>query len=152
MNGFPEGWIIKLPRCLPAKKFPTSASGRQDRGPVTLLGFRRSFHLTGVDPTVVSPAAILKQEHSFLIPNLKAGISVVKSAWRQGHTGSVLFGRQLAEPRLVNVERRPSFRLPSASRFTDYCRICLGAPLEDYIGDNLPLRPRKDGNLVEIVL
>src|SRR6516162_11966555 len=84
MNGFPEGWIIKLPRCLPAKKFPTSASGRQDRGPVTLLGFRRSFHLTGVDPTVVSPAAILKQEHSFLIANLKAGISVVKSAWRQG--------------------------------------------------------------------
>ena len=26
----------------------------------------------GVDPTVVSPAAILQQEHSFLIPNTKA--------------------------------------------------------------------------------
>src|SRR5208337_5182386 len=41
-----------------------------------------------------------------------------KSAWRQGHTESVLFGRQLPGPRLVNVERRPSFRLPSASRLT----------------------------------
>jgi hypothetical protein len=26
----------------------------------------------GVDPTVVSPAAILQQEHSFLIPNTEA--------------------------------------------------------------------------------
>ena len=28
--------------------------------------------LVGVDPTVVSPAAILQQEHSFLRPNTKA--------------------------------------------------------------------------------
>src|SRR5271165_731408 len=63
----------------------------------------------GVNPTVVLPAAILRQEHSFLIPNTKAGISVVKNAWRQGHTESVLFGRQLPGPRLVNVERRPSW-------------------------------------------
>src|SRR5689334_6587857 len=47
----------------------------------------------------------------------------------RGHTESVLFDRQLPGPRLVNVERRPSFRLPSASRLTDYCRICLGAPI-----------------------
>jgi len=83
----------------------------------------------GVNPTVVLPAAILRQEHSFLIPNTKAGISVVKNAWCQGHTESVLFGRQLPGPRLVNVERRPSFRLPSAARLRDYCRICLGAPI-----------------------
>jgi len=31
MKGFPERWIIILPRCLPARKFPTFASGRQDR-------------------------------------------------------------------------------------------------------------------------
>jgi hypothetical protein len=31
MKGFPERWIIKLPRCLPVEKFPTFASGRQGR-------------------------------------------------------------------------------------------------------------------------
>ena len=31
---------------LPAEKFPTSASRRQERGPATLLGFRRPYHLT----------------------------------------------------------------------------------------------------------
>ena len=41
MNGFPERWIIILPRCLPAERFPTFASGRQGRGPVTLLDFHR---------------------------------------------------------------------------------------------------------------
>jgi hypothetical protein len=41
----------------------------------------------GVDPTVVSTAAILQREHSFLIPNLKAGISVVKSALAPGTYG-----------------------------------------------------------------
>jgi hypothetical protein len=46
MNGFPERWIIILPRCLPAEKFPTFASGRQGRGPVRLLGFHHQFHLT----------------------------------------------------------------------------------------------------------
>jgi hypothetical protein len=30
----------------PAEKFPTFAFGRQGRGPVALLGFRRQFHLT----------------------------------------------------------------------------------------------------------
>jgi hypothetical protein len=40
-------WIPRaMDHHLPAEKFPTCASGRQDRGPVTLLGFRRSFHLT----------------------------------------------------------------------------------------------------------
>ena len=29
--------------CLPAEKFPTFASGQQDRGPVTLLSFHRQF-------------------------------------------------------------------------------------------------------------
>ena len=29
--------------CLPAEKFPTFASGRQGRGPATLLNFRRLF-------------------------------------------------------------------------------------------------------------
>ena len=48
MNAFPERWIIKLPRCLPAEKFPTSGGcpGNQhltdtqrcqNRGPVRLL-------------------------------------------------------------------------------------------------------------------
>src|SRR6266481_2027337 len=32
--------------CLPAEKFPTFASDRQDRGATTLLGSRRQFHLT----------------------------------------------------------------------------------------------------------
>jgi hypothetical protein len=31
MKGFPERWIIKLPRCLPVEKFPTFASHRQGR-------------------------------------------------------------------------------------------------------------------------
>src|SRR6516162_3217264 len=48
MNAFPERWIIKLPRCLPTEKFPTSGGcpGNQhltdtqrcqNRGPVRLL-------------------------------------------------------------------------------------------------------------------
>src|SRR6516162_6948302 len=37
---------IKLPRGLPVGKFSTFASGRQGRGPVTLLSSRRPFHLT----------------------------------------------------------------------------------------------------------
>jgi hypothetical protein len=32
--------------CLPVAKFPTFASGRQDRGATTLSGFRRPLHLT----------------------------------------------------------------------------------------------------------
>src|SRR5262249_13104401 len=32
--------------CLPAEKSPTFASDRQGRGPITLLGFHPSFHLT----------------------------------------------------------------------------------------------------------
>src|SRR5260221_8983565 len=32
--------------CLPAEKFPTSASHRQDRGATTLSDFRCQFHLT----------------------------------------------------------------------------------------------------------
>ena len=32
--------------CLPVKKFPTFASGRQGRGPVRLLDFHHQFHLT----------------------------------------------------------------------------------------------------------
>src|SRR5271165_5787802 len=55
-------------------------------------------------------SALSRQTSTFQSPS--------KSAWRQGHTESVLFGRQLPGPRLVNVERRPSFRLPSASRLT----------------------------------
>jgi hypothetical protein len=43
MNGFPERWIINLPRCLPAEKFPTFASGRQGRGPIRLSGFHPQF-------------------------------------------------------------------------------------------------------------
>jgi hypothetical protein len=43
MKGFPEGRIIKLPRCLPAEKFPTFASGRQEREPVTLLNSHPPF-------------------------------------------------------------------------------------------------------------
>jgi len=34
MNRLPERWIIILPRCLPAGKFPTFASGRQGRGAI----------------------------------------------------------------------------------------------------------------------
>jgi hypothetical protein len=46
MNGFPERWIIILPRCLPVEQFPTFASGRQGRGATTLSDFRCQFHLT----------------------------------------------------------------------------------------------------------
>jgi hypothetical protein len=43
INRFPERWIVNLPRCLPVEKFPTSASGRQGRGPVALSGFHPQF-------------------------------------------------------------------------------------------------------------
>jgi hypothetical protein len=43
MKGFPQSWIIILPRCLPAEKFPTFASGRQGRGSVKLLDFHPPF-------------------------------------------------------------------------------------------------------------
>jgi hypothetical protein len=95
-------------------------------------------------PTGGRPNSCVTSRHfatGALLPNphTKAGISVVKNAWRQGHTESVLFGRQLPGDRLVIVECRPSFRLPSASRLTGYCRICLGAPLEREWIDFKPL-------------
>jgi hypothetical protein len=42
-EGFQERWIIKLPRCFPAERFPTCASGPQDRGATTLLDSHHSF-------------------------------------------------------------------------------------------------------------
>src|SRR6266446_10737690 len=48
-EGVPRAMDHHSSGCLPAEKFPTCASDRQDRGATTLLG---------VDPTVVSPAAI----------------------------------------------------------------------------------------------
>ena len=57
----------------------------------------------GVDPTVVSPAAILQQEHSFLTNTQHRSLNISRyECWRQGHTESVLFGRQLPGRRLVN--------------------------------------------------
>src|SRR6516165_12717054 len=49
--------------CLPAEKFPTCASGRQGRGPATLLSFPSRFHLTRL-----SDAAGATTCRSFLTP------------------------------------------------------------------------------------
>jgi hypothetical protein len=68
MKGFPERWIIKLPRCLPAEKFPTFASGRQGRGPATLLSSRYLFpkpsRLMSLEEG--SPATGMDLRHKFI--------------------------------------------------------------------------------------
>src|SRR6266404_962127 len=45
-EGVPRAMDHHSSGCLPAEKFPTSASDRQDRGATTLLGSHRPFHLT----------------------------------------------------------------------------------------------------------
>src|SRR5215469_5225735 len=42
-EGVPRAMDHHSSGCLPMEKFPTFASGRQGRGPVTLLGFRSPF-------------------------------------------------------------------------------------------------------------
>src|SRR6266446_2763554 len=45
-EGVPRAMDHHSSGCLPAEKFPTCASDRQDRGATTLSDFRRQFHLT----------------------------------------------------------------------------------------------------------
>jgi len=45
-EGVPRAMEHHSSGCLPAEKFPTFASGRQGRGPVTFLSFRSPFPLT----------------------------------------------------------------------------------------------------------
>jgi hypothetical protein len=65
----------------------------------------------GVDPTVVSPAAISQVEAPLSLINIYLHENLSARAWCQRHTESVLFGRQLPRDRLVILECRLSFRL-----------------------------------------
>src|SRR6266446_4921846 len=57
-EGVPRAMDHHSSGCLPVRKFPTFASGRQGRGATTLLGFHHQFHLTRLRdvPREESPA------------------------------------------------------------------------------------------------
>ena len=113
---------MKLPRCLRAEKFPTSASDRQGRGPVTLSGFHHQFHLTRLRD-IAREESLAFADGSALASSLGSPAIIVQVRSHSPDSGSFHPSQRPAK-----VKGRPSFmatreRRLRSSRFVPFVDI-----------------------------